>query len=114
MHSVFYVKISVNPPNSTTEQNADQIDQPHERNTDKEQYDCKYDTNNIALIQTTAQTIDHPNDCDSRDAENQLNELRKIIHCVNQAFHDINLFLQFSGILRLLYYDYIIFSDKCQ
>ena len=82
----------VDPPNAALEEDAEKVDKPHEGNTNEDKYDCENNSNHILLLKAAAKTVNYPNDCDCRDAENKLDYLRKIVNCFDERFHFIYLF----------------------
>ena len=77
----------VNPPNAALDQNANQVNQPHKGNTDENQDNTDDNTNHILLDQATADTVDHPNDCNCGNAEDQFDQQRKAVKSFNKALH---------------------------
>ena len=81
--------MSVDPPNVALHQNAEQVDQPHKGDTDKDQNDSQHDADHVVLVKAAAQAIDHPHDSNGGDAKNELNERGKIVNGIDQAFHNM-------------------------
>jgi hypothetical protein len=78
----------VNPPNAALEEDAEKVDKPHEGDTNKDKNDSEDNANDVLLCKAAAYAVDHPNDSDRGNAENELNNLRKIVDCLNQIFHN--------------------------
>ena len=83
----------VDPPNATLEKDAEKVDKPHEGDTNKDENDRENYANDVLLCKAAAETIDHPNDSNCGDAENELDNLRKVIKSLDDRIHFYYLFL---------------------
>ena len=77
----------VDPPNVALEKDANEVDKPHEGDTNKDKNDSENNANDVMLCKAAAYAVDHPDDSDCGDAENELDDLRKIVKCFDERIH---------------------------
>ena len=77
----------VDPPNVTEENQTDKVYKPHKGDTNEDEYDCENNANHILLLKAAAETVYHPNDSDCRNAKDELDDLRKIVKCLDDGIH---------------------------
>jgi len=72
-------------PDITLNCDAEDINEPHERNEEKN--DSDDNRNSILFIYSANDTVDCPNDIECGDSEDDLYDKRKIIKCIDEFFH---------------------------
>jgi hypothetical protein len=83
----------VDPPNAALEEDAEKVDKPHEGDTNKDKNDSEDNANDVLLCKAAAYAVDHPNDSDRGNAENELDNLGKIVNCLDDRIHFYTSFL---------------------
>ena len=90
------------PPDRIFHDDTDDVDQPQEREADKQQNNAENNTEHVVVAYALDDTVDHPEDIERGDREDQLDDLREIVKRFDE-FLNIN-----SGTLLLIIGKYTI------
>ena len=79
---------SLENPDFLLDDDANKVDNPHEKRAGNDAKDTYHKVDDRLVRYTVNNTVNCPYNVKSGDAENELYDPRKIIHCLEQIFHE--------------------------
>ena len=77
----------VKPPNVALYEDTDEVDKPHERDTNDQQYNSDYQTNHVVFVKALADSVDPPYNVECGDAKQDLCYQRQVVDRFDQFLH---------------------------
>ena len=88
------------PPNFFVEDDTNKVNNPNKNCTGNNAKNAEDDTESVACINTSCNTVNCPNNVKGRNAKNELNNPRKIVNCFDERIH-FNYLFRFFWIIKV-------------
>ena len=83
----YYVVCLAEPPDLLIKEKTNEVDCPPEGNSYKKKYDCNNESNGVVSIKALDDTVNPPNDVECGDAEDELQDIGKLVKSFDDVFH---------------------------